>query len=182
MSKTKTIDITNKNMLSPLGFQFNILRLPELNFFVQSVTLPGITAETLDAPTALKRVPTPSDKVDYSELEVVFKVDEDMRNYISVWQWIRGLGFPDENNQYRTLEQEPTYSGESVYSDATLTVYTSSMLPNIRIEINDLFPVSLTPIEMSAVNPDVEYIEATAAFRFLRYEFNRLGQQEINET
>ena len=169
------VDITNKNMLSPLGFQLNIQKLPLLNFFVQSVSLPGITATTLDQQTPLRLIPTPGDKIEYSELEVVFKVDEDMRNYIEVFEWIRGLGFPDENEQYSELQPDPaTYSGEGIYSDATLTILTSAMNPNVRIQINDLFPISLSPIEMSAVNPDVEYIEATASFRFLRYSFVRL--------
>ena len=168
------VDITNKNMLSPLGFQLNIQRLPTLNFFVQSVTLPGITASTLDQQTPLRVVPTPGDKIEYSELEVTFKVDEDMRNYIEVFEWIRALGFPDEFEQYSSLEDQADGSGAGIYSDATLSILTSAMNPNIRIQIVDLFPVSLTPIEMSAINPDVEYIEATAAFRFLGYSFVRL--------
>jgi len=167
-------DITNKNMLSPVGFQLNVQRLPALNFFVQSVTLPGITATTLDQQTPLRLVPTPGDKIEYSELEVVFKLDEDMRNYIEVFEWVRSLGFPDENEQYDQLEQQEAGSGEGVYSDATLTILTSAMNPNIRIQIDDLFPVSLSSIEMSAINPDIEYVEATASFRFLRYSFVRL--------
>jgi len=167
-------DITNKNMLSPVGFQLNIQRLPTLNFFVQSVTLPGITATTLDQQTPLRLVPTPGDKIEYSELEVIFKVDEDMKNYIEVFEWIRSLGFPDENEQYSQLEDQEAGSGAGIYSDATLTVLTSAMNPNIRIQIDDLFPTSLSSIEMSAVNPDIEYIEATASFRFLRYSFVRL--------
>lgn len=167
-------DIINKNMLSPLGFQLNIQRLPTLNFFVQSVTLPGITAATLDQITPLRAIPTPGDKIDYTELEVVFKVDEDMKNYIEVFEWIRALGFPDESEQYQALENQASGSGAGIYSDATLIVLTSAMNPNIRIQIRDMFPTSLTPIEMSAVSADVEYIEATATFRFLGYSFVKL--------
>lgn len=167
-------EITNKNMLSPIGFQFVVQRLTHVNFFVQSVTLPGITVSNIDQPTPLRTVPIPGDKVEYSELEVVFKIDEDMRNYIEVFEWIRALGFPDNNQQYKDLEDQPSYTGGGIYSDATLTVLSSAMNPNIRIEISDIFPVSLTPIEMSSINPDIEYIEATASFRFLSYTFNRL--------
>ena len=167
-------DITNKNMLSPVGFQFNISRMPTMNFFVQSVTLPGITLSSLDQQTPLRLVPTPGDKIEYSELEVIFKVDEDMKNYIEVFEWIRALGFPDSTDQYKELEDQPSFSGGGIYSDATLTILSSAMNPNIRIEIQDLFPVSLTPIEMSAINPDIEYIESTASFRFLNYSFLKL--------
>jgi len=167
-------EITNKNMLSPLGFQFVIQRLSNVNFFVQSVTLPGITASTIDQPSPLRSIPTPGDKIEYSELEVVFKIDEDMNNYIEVFEWIRALGFPDSNQQYKDLADQPAYTGGGIYSDATLTILSSAMNPNIRIEVQDLFPVSLTPIEMSAINTDVEYLEATASFRFLGYTFTKL--------
>lgn len=167
-------EVTNKNMLSPVGFQFSIQRLPTMNFFVQSVTLPGITLSTIDQVSPLKSIPIPGDKIEYSELEVVFKIDEDLRNYIEVFEWIRALGFPDSQQQYKDLEDQPSYTGGGIYSDASLTILTSAMNPNVRIEIEDLFPISLTPIEMSAINADIEYIEATASFRFLRYNFVRL--------
>lgn len=167
-------EITNKNMLSPLGFSFNIQRLPNMNFFVQSVTLPGVTLQTIEVPSPLKNIPFPGDKIDYSELEVSFKIDEDMNNYIEVFEWIRALGFPDSQDQYRTLENQPSYTGGGIYSDATLTILSSAMNPNIWIEITDLFPVSLSPIEMSAIQGDIEYLEATASFRFLGYTFKKL--------
>ena len=167
-------EITNKNMLSPLGFSFSIQRLPNMNFFVQSVTLPGISALTTDVPSPLKNVPLPGDKIEYSELEVTFKIDEDMNNYIEVFNWIRALGFPDSHDQYKTLEDQPSYTGGGIYSDATLTILSSAMNPNIRIDITELFPVTLTPIEMSAIQSDVDYLEATASFRFLGYTFNKL--------
>lgn len=167
-------EVLNKNMLSPIGFQFSIQRLPTMNFFVQSVTLPGITASTIDQVTPLRSIPTPGDKIEYSELEVVFKIDEDMRNYIEVFEWIRALGFPDTFDQYKELDDQPSFTGGGIYSDASLTILSSAMNPNVRIEIQDLFPISLTPIEMSATNSDVEYIEATATFRFLGYSFKRI--------
>lgn len=167
-------EVLNKNMLSPIGFQFSIQRLPTMNFFVQSVTLPGIAASTIDQVTPLRSIPTPGDKIEYSELEVVFKIDEDMRNYIEVFEWIRALGFPDTFDQYKELDDQPSFTGGGIYSDASLTILSSAMNPNVRIEIQDLFPISLTPIEMSATNSDVEYIEATATFRFLGYSFKRI--------
>lgn len=167
-------EVINKNMLSPVGFQFGIQRLPTMNFFVQSVTLPGITLSTLDQITPLRSLPTPGDKIEYSEMDVVFKIDEDLKNYIEVFEWIRALGFPDSTDQYKELAEQPSFTGGGIYSDATLTILSSAMNPNIRIEITDLFPVSLSPIEMTAINADVEYIEATASFRFLNYSFVKL--------
>ena len=168
------IEISNKNMLSPVGFRFTINRLPEMNFFVQSVTLPGITIGSAEQPTPIRSVPIPGDRVTYSELDVSFKIDEDMINYISVFKWIRGLGFPDDTDQYKELDESSPLMGEGIYSDGNLIVLSSAMNPNIRIDIFDMFPISLTPIEMNTRDTSIEYLEATVSFRFLNYDFVRL--------
>lgn len=165
--------IQNKNMLSPVGFRFNVNRLPEMNFFVQSVTLPGITMGGTEQPTPLRQVPIPGDRVTYSELDVSFKIDEDMINYISIFNWIRALGFPDDTEQYQQLDSESQLTG-GIYSDGNLIILSSAMNPNIRIDIFDMFPISLSPIEMNTRDTSIEYLEATVSFRFLNYDFVRL--------
>ena len=40
---------TNKNFLSPLNFQFQLKRAPYLNFFIQSINIPGVNF-LVDAP------------------------------------------------------------------------------------------------------------------------------------
>lgn len=165
--------IQNKNMLSPVGFRFNVNRLPEMNFFVQSVTLPGITMGGTEQPTPLRQVPIPGDRVTYSELDVSFKIDEDMINYISIFKWIRALGFPDDTEQYQQLDSESQLTG-GIYSDGNLIILSSAMNPNIRIDIFDMFPISLSPIEMNTRDTSIEYLEATVSFRFLNYDFVRL--------
>ena len=47
----------NQNMLSPVGFSFHIKKLPEFNFFVQNVTLPGVSFPVIEQPTPFKAVP-----------------------------------------------------------------------------------------------------------------------------
>ena len=161
----------NKNMLSPIGFNFEIRRLPSMNFFVQSVTLPGATLGTIERPNPFRNIPIFGDKIDYSELEVTFKINEDMTNYLEVFNWITALGFPDNFDQFKELSDKPRFSDERFYSDATLTILSSAMNPNIQVFITDLFPVSLSPIVMDTRGTDVEYIEASASFRFQNYTF-----------
>jgi hypothetical protein len=164
------IEISNKNMLSPVGFNFTINRLPSMNFFVQGVTLPGITLGTMEQPTALRALPTPGDRITYSEFDVNFKIDEDMTNYIALFKWIRALGFPDNFDQYKEIDNSP-FTGEGIYSDGNIMVLSSAMNPNIRIDIFDMFPTSLTPIEFNTRDTSIEYLEATVSFRFLNYDF-----------
>jgi len=165
---------TNNNMLSPVGFSFQIKKTPNINFFVQSVTLPGITLGQIDVPNQLKVVPVPGDHITYGDLDVTFKINEDMSNYLEIFSWITALGFPDNPGQYRSIEQRPSFSGDGIYSDASLTILSSAMNPSMRVEITDAFPTSLTPITLDTRDTSIEYIEATASFRFLNYTFKRL--------
>lgn len=166
--------VKNKNMLSPVGFQFSIHRLPTMNFFVQSVTLPGITLGSMEQPTPLRALPIPGDRITYSEVDVTFKIDEDMTNYIEIFKWIRGLGFPDSNLQYRELIAQESFEDGGLTSDGNLIILSSAMNPNIRIDIYDMFPTTLTQIEMNARDTSIEYLEATVSFRFSNYDFVKL--------
>ena len=161
----------NKNMLSPVGFNFEIKKTPHMNFFVQSVTLPGITLGQIDVPNQFRKVPMYGDSIEYSELEVVFKINEDLTNYIEIFDWITAIGFPDNFQQFKNLKNKPAASGDGLFSDATLTLLSSAMNPNIQIFITDLFPSSLSPITMDTRDTSIEYIEATASFRFQNYTF-----------
>jgi hypothetical protein len=166
--------VTNNNMLSPVGFSFQINRCPNMNFFIQSVVLPGVNLGQLSVPNQFKEVPVPGDHITYGELDVTFKINEDMSNYLEIFNWITALGFPDNYKQYKSIAEKLTYTGDSVYSDATLTILTSSMNPAMRIEITDLFPTALSPITVDSRDSSIEYIEATASFRFLNYTFKKL--------
>ena len=164
------VEVINKNMLSPTGFKFTISRTPHLNFFIQSVTLPGINFSATEQPNPFRNIPIPSDKITFGDLDVTFKVDEDMKSYIEIFDWITGMGFPNDYNQYKSLHD----SREGIYSDANLMILSSAMNGNISIDIQDLFPVTLSSIELNTRDTSIEYIEATASFRFLNYTFRKI--------
>jgi hypothetical protein len=164
-------DPLNKNMLSPVGFDFSIRKTPDMHFFIQSIVLPGITLGTFDIPNPLKKVPMYGDHIEYGELEVTFKINEDMTNYLEIFDWITAIGFPDNYGQHKAIRDVTDASGEGIFSDATLTILSSAMNPNIQITITDLFPLSLSPITLDTRDTNIDYIEATASFRFQNYTF-----------
>lgn len=157
---------TNKNFLSPLGFNFFIKKLPTTNFFVTRAVIPGFNLGVATAPTPFVRIPLPGDKIEFSDLQVTFKIDEDMKNYIEIYNWIMGMGFPDRYAQYADIKSKGKTTGEGIYSDASLTVLTSAMNPNIEFSFRNVFPYSMTDIDFNTVSADVEYLEATVSFRY----------------
>ena len=91
---------TNTNPLSPNGFKFNIASLPEVEFFCQQVQIPGITFGDPVLANPFANMPIPGDHLTYDLLKVRFLVDENMDNYIAVYNWLIGLGFPQSYQQY----------------------------------------------------------------------------------
>ena len=66
----------NTSFLSPIGFKFQLNNFPEVNYFCQSATLPGISISTIPVPTPLKQIELPGDEVRFEEMSIKFIVDE----------------------------------------------------------------------------------------------------------
>lgn len=164
----------NINFLSPLGFRFTLARAPNLNFFATDVNIPSLSLGFIEVPTPFKVLDFPGDRLDYGDLQVTFKVDEDFQNYFELYNWIVALGFPDQYNQYKRVAAADPGEKETVFSDAVLTVMNSGMVPNIEIRFQDLFPVSLGDINFTSTDSDVNYVTNTASFKYKIFTVHKL--------
>lgn len=171
---------TNLNYLSQLGFRFSIKKLPNVNYFCQKVSLPAISIQSLDFQTPFGVIPRAGDKISYSSLPISFRVDEDFKNYIEIHDWMIGLGHPQSLDQTRSLSQSTIGpvrllgSAASFVSDGTLNIQTSNRNPSINIFFYDMFPTDLTELSFDTTASDVDYMEATATFRYRRYVIERI--------
>lgn len=163
----------NKNLLSQLEFRLVINKIPHVSFFAQDVNIPGISAGAPEMPTPFKDMPISPDRYTWEDFQITFKVDEDMRNYMEIINWIEGIGFPDRFEQRAAIERAGRrVRGEGVYSDGTLLILNSSMNYNIEVQFTDMFPVSVSGIQFDTTGPVIDYIEATATFKYLRYKLS----------
>ena len=158
-------DISNMNFLSQVSFEFNLKKLPKVNFFVVRATIPSVSLGSVQVGNPFVKMNVAGDKVDFSEFQLSFKVDEDLANYLEIYDWIMGLGFPQNYDQYARLRQKDKIA-EGRYSDGTLTILTSSKNANKTFHFANMFPVSLSELEMNAGSTDVEYLECTASFKY----------------
>lgn len=166
-------DITNKNFLSPINFRFAIKRAPHVNFFVQGVNLPGLSLPDIDVSNPLIRVPYPGDHLLYDELDLSFKVDEDLKNYMEIHEWLRALG-KRSYDEYKTLTQKTSITGETIRSDMTLTVLTSNRNANYSVTFKDAFPIKLSGINFDVTSSDIDYVPASATFRYVTYDVTKV--------
>ena len=167
------------NFLIPNGFMFKVERLPKVSFFTQSIELPSLSLPAIDLPTPLSVIDVPSDQLQFSTLSVPFIVDEKMDNWVEVYKWMRGLGFPENYSQY-TTENSPRNNMNNIselqrnYSQATLIVLGSNNTPVREFTFVDCFPTSLSGISFSSTNTDVQYVTATVELEYSYYYINGL--------
>ena len=168
--------IANRNYMSPLGFKLILTKTPKVDFLCQSANIPQISMGTAIQPTYLKDIPVPGDKVLYDDLNVRFLVDEKMENYLSIYKWITGLGFPESIGQFSQLKKDDIRTNASAsddgdpryfeFSDATLQVLNSNYKPSVLINFKDAFPVALSTLDFDVTTRDYNYFTAEATFKY----------------
>lgn len=159
----------NINMLSPLVWKFQIHRTPNLNFFVQNINLPGIHLPSTDVQNPFVKIPYPGDHLQYDNLMINFKIDENFTNWLEIYNWIKALGFPDNFGQHKTLTDDTVQLGHAVKSDITLIIMNSNRIPIFDINFIDAFPTTISSAIFDVTQETVKYIDASATFAYRSY-------------
>ena len=167
----------NMSFLSPTGFRFQIQKMPHVNYFCTSANIPDISMGQLETDNTFIRLPIPGDKLTFGQLQLTFQVDEDMRNFREIYDWLTALGYPDNFQQraniQRTLQQNSTGTNRQ-YSDASMIITTAQYKPNIDIKFIDAYPISLSGLEFSTTGTDIEYLQGQVTFAYRKYELTTI--------
>lgn len=165
---------SNRNFLSPLNFKFTIKKAPHVNFFIQRVNVPQIVLKPPVATNPFVNIPYPGDHIDYSTLDITFKVDEDLQNYLEIHEWIKALGKPKDFDEYKAIEEKKLWTGDGIYSDISVMILSSTKMANFEVVYVDAHPVDLSGIVFNTTDPDVNYIEASATFKYTYYDISKI--------
>ena len=174
--------LENRNYLSPTGFYFTVVRAPKVGFFGYQVNVPALDLGVATQPNYLTDIPRPGEKITFGDLSLTFMVDEDLVNYLEIQNWMRGIGYPESLQQIYDWQsaKKPqnypnNYKGESdlnLFSDGTLAIYNSADNPNFKVEFQNLFPYSLSPLQFDSQQTDVQYLTATVNFKYTVYNID----------
>ena len=172
MARAYDKQLENLHFLSPIGFQFSLNKVPKATFFSNSARIPDITLGTTVQPVYLKDIDIPGDKLQYGDFTLRFLVDEDLINYMSIHNWLTGLGYPESTEQFKkaTTNTEGLKDNEEVFSDGSLAILNSNYRTTAIVKFRDLFPVALTPLEFEATDTDINYFTAEVTFKYTIYE------------
>ena len=157
---------TNLNQLNVVSFDVSFSRLPSVQYFCQKISLPTIVLGETNEPSPFLNLPLEGDTLTFEAMNLSFIVDEDLQNYISIYDWLTALGFPREYGQFAALKERSTGSASTKYSDLTIVLHTNKSNPNYRIRFTDCFPTSLSSIQFDATPTGMDPIVVDATFNF----------------
>jgi len=174
---------SNRDILQSTKFKLNFTRLPGLTFFCQTANLPGLSLTEVMRNTPFVDLYVPGEKCIYDTLNVTMLVDEDLRDWQAIHDWLRAMTFPTEFEEYAKMEtqfrdtQLRRGGWQKIppqYADASLTIHTNKNNPNIRVMFKDAFPTTLSGIQFSALDSAENIITCDVTFRYSYYNLERI--------
>ena len=158
---------TNINYLQATSFKLLVDRkhYPNLEFFCQSVSHPGMTMSAVETPFRKAAIPLPGDTLVFGELSCQLILDEDMNSYTEMFNWMRrNLDNINFTSIDRTSRDAPSYA------DITLSILSSHNNQTRQIRYIDCIPTSIGDIQFESTSAGTEYLTFAAQFRFIYFE------------
>jgi len=187
--------IENRNFLSPIGFKFTIDKLKGVEFFCQSASIPAITMNSADQGTRFNKVRHPGDELYYEDLFIRFLVDENMKNWYQVHDWMREITTPYSSKEFEfsrggvksindrdgsKTKRMGTYDNQWL-SDCSLFILSSNYNPVAEFIFKGAFPISLTTLNFDASVPDINYFTAECVIRYNYYDYFVYPAAEVTD-
>lgn len=151
------ISVDNITFLRPINFILRVdsAEFADVFFYCQSATLPGLTVgPASNVRVGKAKVSLAGDAVEYDPLVVTFLVDENMRNFVSIHNWI-----------FNQINSEEYFN-----KDMTLFIQDSNNNISNTIKYFGALPFNLTPLEFDLKNTTIQYMTASISFSFDYYE------------
>ena len=151
------------NYLSGNRAVMQIASLPDTSFNIKNFQIPTMTLPSADHSSPYFERPEVGDKITYEALDVEFIVLEDISNWLQAYSWVNYIGSPRERKQ----EYAKT---PFIYSDATVTVYSSHNNPLVRVKFIECVPVALGGIQFNEEIMETSTVTSYLTMEYLRYD------------
>ena len=170
----------NPNPLQPNKFLLTFGRAPNMQYFCQNVSVPGISLSEIPFNTPFVDIHSPGEKAIYDLLNITFIIDEHLKGWLEMHDWIRAMTFPTKFEEYKNMSRLNRYTSAASdisktfpqFSDATLTIYSSSNNPYLNFKFHECFPVSLSAFVMNTQDDPETILTADATFRYSYYDIS----------
>jgi len=147
--------VKNINPLTEVQFKFELRDFPATTFFVQTVNLPGVTFDaSLIGRPMRSDVNIMAGAVTYEPIELGFIVDEYLKNWQEMFNWLTGP--------------------QHTYTAAVLTILSSSMNPTLEVHFENVFPSNLTEIAFDSTVSETTNMISTVSLYYSKYVIKNL--------
>lgn len=155
------------NQLNSNRFTFSFGKIPEASFCATDVNLPKISVEPALAGWSGVESHVPGETIKHSPLVVKFSVDEDLINYLELYNWFSEL--------YYEKRDTPKDLLKNLVSDATLIILTNGSNPNIRVKFQGVFPIEISEINFTTQSSP-QPIFCSVTFMYTKFEIEKVNQ------
>lgn len=152
------------NYMTPNNFVGNISRLPNTTFHLQRTNIPSISASAISRPTELNPLRETYDSLSYHELNWSFLVDENMDNYMEIFNWMHHIAFPQDFSQYKNNDKK-----YNLKSDISVIILNSSKNAQKIITFYDAFPVFLGDANFDSTLSETKPLTVDVTFNYNYY-------------
>ena len=154
-------------------------RITSAVYFCQAVEIPGLSTTPARHSTPFAELYKPGDKVQYSDFNMEFILDEELWGFQIIYDWIKGYSFPQNFEEYQNLYRlsemnVPLNNSRSQYSDAQLIVLSSKNIAKFKVKFVDIFPISLRQVSLNTMLDANKPVTAMAQFKFQYYTIERI--------
>lgn len=164
----QTFDKTNQTLYKlvfptlPHIKNFTANKLKNFTINGNSAVLPGLTVSSIQYPWQGGFIKFPDSKPEFNSLTVSYLIDEDLENWKLFFKWIL-----EYNNNKDKYVEDPN----NIVCDAYLIYYNNWLKKEIlRMNFINIFPTSLSDIELTTKTDGSDSIEGRVVFDFDRYE------------
>lgn len=182
---TDTRSPTTLDYLRPAFFRLELSNLPRTTFTCQMANIPEIKIGYATQQTPSLDIPIIGDKLEFGELQVEFIINEDMSNYIEIYNWIVSIAsrelvnYTVDDFRRAAVNYPINFSKglleQSLYADASMYIINSSNVPAMKINYYDVIPISLLSIPFDITNVDQDPMRATATFRYRLFDIEKIS-------
>jgi hypothetical protein len=159
----KTSDL-NETLSFANGVSFRLaldkLKFPNVEYTIQTVALPDMAINGAQFNTPKRNITAAPDKVDYGTFELTFLVDEYLKNYEEIHDWM--FGMVNEVDNLRSSRKT---------RDLTLQILTSHNNVAKEIVFVDAYPINLSSLPFDTTITDTNYLIANVSFQYSYFKF-----------
>jgi len=153
------------NFLQNNQFQLVIPSFETTRFLATSFQIPTISLPNAQADSPFSKMKFAGDKIDFETLSFEFIVDENLTNYIEVYQWLMSIGYVEDFKAFRDYKEKSDHQplGEQ---DIKVMILDSKNNPSCTFTFYNAIPVALQGADFSSGVSDIQYVRARVTFAY----------------